>query len=254
MKKSAYFSDVAFAFTASFLPAICYLRYRGIPLAAAFFISLLFALGISLLTRLFLRRRYDEKQLKTYERKQAEMLAMHLAMLSQREQSLFCLERAQTLLDEKQGELQRKDGRFFIKTETRVAYCHFSLSPLTADQLLPILTYPTQLDTLLLCSGLTAEAKSLSARFSLRAIAVEEVYLRLKDAEQLPAEYKSAAAFTKKKKRRIQLWFQKSNAKPFLTGGSLVLVSSLFSPFPFYYLVMGCALILTSALVRIFGK
>ena len=67
----------------------------------------------------------------------------------------------------------------------------------------------------------------------LRAIAVEEVYLRLKDAEQLPAEYKSAAAFTKKKKRRIQLWFQKSNAKPFLTGGSLVLVSSLFSPFPF---------------------
>ena len=39
MKKSAYFSDVAFAFTLTFLPTLCYLRYRKLGLGISFVVA-----------------------------------------------------------------------------------------------------------------------------------------------------------------------------------------------------------------------
>ncbi len=316
MKKSAYLSDVAFAFTLTFLPTLCYLRYRKLGLGASFFIAALLGIAVCLLVAALMQKRYVKRKLKAAEQREAEMLRLHLALLSQKEQSQFFLERIHSLFhhtdggvdeasnteatdkasndansadgiginntgtatdrlnDNDNGEplddaylatddeqencdkpkLVTRDGKWFIETDSSVYYCCFSASAISANEALPLLSYPTQKEIALLCGEVSADAEGFFARFSLRFSTVNELYLRLKQAELLPKTYKSAAAFEKKKKRRFQLWFQKRNARPFLTGGTMVLVTSLFTPFPYYYLVTGCAMLLTAALVRLLGK
>lgn len=268
MKKSAYFSDIAFAFTLTFLPTLCYLRYRKLGLGASFAVAALFGIAVCLLVAALMQKRYVKRKLKAAEQREAEMLRLHLALLSQKDQSEFFLERINSLfssVDNIAGDGNKQetcdkpklvtwDGKWFIQTPSSVYYCCFSASAVSANEALPLLSYPTEKEIMLLCGEVSTDAEAFFARFSLRFSTVNELYLKLKQAELLPQTYKSAAAFEKKKKRRFQLWFQKRNARPFLTGGTMVLVTSLFTPFPYYYLVTGCVMLLTAALVRLLGK
>lgn len=268
MKKSAYFSDVAFAFTLTFLPTLCYLRYRKLGLGISFVIAALLGIAVCLIVAALMQKRYTKRKLQATEQREAEMLRLHLALLSQKEQSEFFLERINSLFSSvdnvaeggnkqencDEERLVVRDGKWFIETASTVYYCFFSASAISANEALPLLSYPTEKETVLLCGDVSTDAEGFFARFSLRFLTMGELYLKLKQAELLPQTYKSAAAFEKKKKRRFQLWFQKRNARPFFTGGALVLITSLFTPFPYYYLVMGCAMLLTAALVRLLGK
>ncbi len=259
MRKSAYFSDLAFAFFASFLPTLCFLRFRKLPLLWATLVAVLLAVGVCLIVGAFFRKKYTKQRLKLVERRQAEMLELHLALLTQPQQTDFFLERLPCLLDdlETMNEPLKKvkhAGHVLIECEKYVTYCRFSAAPLSADAALPILSYPTEKESILVCNTLDQSAKNLVAKFPVKVIEGQEVYLRLKEREALPKHYRSEAAFEKKKKRRLQLWLQKRNANPFLAGGALTLVSSLFSPFPYYYLMMGVSMVFLSAIVRIFGK
>ena len=56
-----------------------------------------------------------------------------------------------------------------------------------------------------------------------------------------------------KKKKRLRAWFAKSNSRRFLLGGTLILLTSLITPFPLYYIILGSALVLSAVFVRIFG-
>ena len=254
MKKLAHLSDVAFACVAAALPALCYLRYRGVTLLWSAIIALLLALGAGLLTWSFLRKKHASAVLKAGEKQQTEKLLFHLALLSPQQQADFFAPRTQSLVDQPTNETVRKAGRWFLLTDSQILYCLFTLAPLTADELLPLLGYEDTRAPVLLCNGLDKSAEQLAEKFSLQILFLPEIYLRLQKNNALPTVYKGERAFAKKKKRRFSLWFQKSNAKPFFTGGVLILLSSLFSPFPYYYLVMGSALVATSAAVRIFGK
>jgi hypothetical protein len=254
MKKLACFSDVAFAFTAAFLPSLCYLRYRQAPLLWAAMVSLLFGVGASMLTWSYLKRKYAAATLKKSEKRQMEQLLLHLALLSPKENMDFFTANAHALFGEEIEGRRLSAGKQFFYTSKQIIYCRFALSPLGADELTPLLSLEDNRTTVLLCNELDEKAKKLAAAFGVEVLTLPTVYLRLKESNRLPEGYKGEAAFTKKKKRRFSLWIQKSNAKPFLTGGALLLLSSLFSPFPYYYLVVGCAMITASAAVRIFGK
>ena len=320
MRKSAYFSDLVFAFCAASLPALCFLRFHRIPLFWAILAALLFGIGIALIVAQGMRKRFSSHALKASEMREREMLSLHLAMLSEREQTAFFAKRAETVLGEpitekskfeilslryaslqndsvrldfamgqggerKQevgsgerlareqgatsgrgteneqgatsgrgvaGRLDSSGGRF-LETATMVAYCRFRATPLSADDTLPILTHPTDKTPLLLCNALSDEAKNLVSRFGLRFIGIDEIYAKLKKAELLPDKYQSEPAFTKRK-TRIFSGFSKKNARPFFTGGAMVLVASLYSPFPYYYLVFGIALTAISVLVKVFAR
>lgn len=259
MRKSAYFSDLAFAFFASFLPALCFLRFQTLPLLWATLVSVLFSIGVCLVVGAFFRKKYTKQRLKLAERREAEMLELHLALLTKEQQTDFFLERLPCLLDgfETMNDPPKKvkyAGHVLIECEKQVVHCRFAAAPLSADAALPILSYPTEKESVLVCNALDQNAKNLVAKFPLKVIEGQEVYLRLKEKEALPKHYRSEAAFEKKKKRRFQLWLQKRNANPFLAGGALTLVSSLVSPFPYYYLIMGVSMVFLSAIVRIFGK
>ena len=380
MRKSAYFSDLIFAFCAASLPALCFLRFYRIPLFWAILAALLFGIGITLIVAQGMRKRFSSRALKASEMREREMLSLHLAMLSEREQTAFFAERAETVLGEPitekskfeilslryaslqndsvrldfamgQGEERKQEvgsgerltreqgatsgrgkeneqeatsgrgaeneqgatsgrgkeieqeatsgrgaeneqgatsgreteneqgatsgrgteneqgatsgqemagrldfsGGRFLETATMVAYCRFRATALSADDTLPILTHPTDKTPLLLCNALNDEAKNLVSRFGLRFIGIDEIYAKLKKAELLPDKYRSEPAFTKRK-TRIFSGFSKKNARPFFTGGAMVLVASLYSPFPYYYLVFGIALTAISVLVKMFAR
>ena len=79
-----------------------------------------------------------------------------------------------------------------------------------------------------------------------------DVYRMLKKGSALPEHYLGEDALPKKKKKR-ELWFAKSNSRRFLFGGTLILLTSLITPFPYYYLLSGSLLIISAVFVRIFG-
>ena len=253
MRKSAYFSDLAFAFCVSFLPTLCFLRFKKIPLAWAIALSALFAVGICLAVAAWMRRKYRTRKLKADEKQDTERLALHLALLSPAEQADFFAKRAAALFDEP-CTLQAQDGEYFLLTETQIAYAKFRASPLSADDTLPVLARHAEKKPVLLCNAVSADGIAFAKRFGLHVLAVEEIFLRLKDADALPKSYKSEAAFARRKKLSLTGFLQKRNARPFLTSGALVLSLSLFSPFPYYYLVMGLVLTAAAVLVKVFGR
>lgn len=256
MKKSAYFSDLAFTFVAVFLSTLCFLRFQSVPLGWAALAAGLLGVGMVFAVRVILRKKYQSELLKADERREAEMLAFDLALLSQQEASKWAQARWHVFFGKERIEtaLTQHRGKYFLEDDEHLGYCHFSGEPLRADSLLTLLSYPTEKKCVLLCNELTGEAKELAERFSMRTICKNEVYQTLKTAGLLPQTYKCAPAFEKKKKRRGKLWFQKRNANPFLSGGALTLLSSLFSPFPYYYIVMGIALVSLSAILRFWGS
>lgn len=254
MKKLACFSDVAFAFTAAFLPSLCYLRYRQAPLFWSAIVSLLFGVGVSMLTWSYLKKKYATATLKASEKRQMERLSLHLALLTPKEKTDFIMENANTLVGEEIEGRKLSSGKPFFYTDNQIVYCHFTLSALTADELTPLLSLGDNRAPVLLCNELDKTAEKLCSALSVKVLTLPTIYRKLKENERLPERYKGEEAFQKKKKRRFSLWIQKSNAKPFLTGGALLLLSSLISPFPYYYLVVGFAMVATSAAVRIFGK
>lgn len=254
MRKSAYFSDLAFVFTAVFLPALCFLRYRALPLGAALAASLLLAVGVCLPVAFLFQKKYNRKRLKNREQREAEKLILHLALLSQPEQAEFFLENLHCFFNDEKREIVFKNGYAFIQTDQKLAFPCFRASALTADETLPLLSYPTEKEIYLFCNELDGKAEGFLAKFPLITFDGRETYLRLNAANCLPERYKSEAAFQKKKGRRLQLWFKKQNAKPFFSGGAFLLISSLFSPFPYYYLICGILLVATSVFVKAFGK
>ena len=56
-----------------------------------------------------------------------------------------------------------------------------------------------------------------------------------------------------KLKARLRRVFSKKNARPFFTGGILLLFMSLFTFFPLYYLITGSILLLSSVFIRVLG-
>ena len=75
----------------------------------------------------------------------------------------------------------------------------------------------------------------------------------LKKENFLPSHNLCEHASTPQNKKRLHLYFAKSNSRRFLLGGVLILLTSLITPFPLYYLIFGSALVLSSIFVRIFG-
>ena len=254
MKKSAYLSDVLFAFIVLFLPMLCYLRFRGISLPISSLLAALCGVCSATLAALWMNRKYHGQKLQGEQRRQVELFSLHLALLSQREQAEFFAERISALSDTQSVRVVRWDGVYLLQTDDSLIYPLFSVEPITASRVLPLLTHPTEQKCRLISSPLTADAQTFLAKFSLQTTTAEETYLRLKAANALPERYKSERVFEKKRKRRFALWLQKKNARPFFTGGALLLLSSLFSPFPYYYVIVGTLLTFTSVLVRTFGK
>lgn len=250
MKKSAYYSDLFFAFFTTAVFLLCLLRYLRFPLFAAFLVAFLGGAAVALFLSFLWKRKKERLFLRKKEELEAEKLALHLALLSTEELKSFLRPRLSLLLDGAQP--YAVNGICFARTEKEVCSFCFSPTPLAADGVLPLLSQNGE-SYLLFCNSLSPEGEKFCSRFAVKVKTVNEIYSLLKENGALPLVYKSERAFTQKKKRSFKMRFAKANASRFFVGGSMLLLTSLIVPFPYYYLVSGSILLCAATLIRIFG-
>ncbi len=268
MKKSAFISDIIFAFAVVFLPVLCFFRYLRLPLVA----SLLFAAAAGILAAVpvwfFLDRKRDRLCLKKQDEEEKNKLLLHLALSTGKQNAEyfrnFFLSRAEKEAEEKEEpeKKERKEflcktkicgGLYAVETEDKLYFPLFTVRPADGDSAAVIVRAKSDKQKCLLCGELAPETEKLCAGFGVETTTGNEIYRMLKKEDFLPEHYLCENASAPKKKKRLRVYFAKSNSRHFLWGGVLILLTSLITPFPLYYLIFGSVLILSSIFVRIFG-
>ena len=248
MKRSAFISDIIFTFFTSFLCALVLFRFLGVRVIMANLLAIL--CGI-LVAAAFAAAKQNKRKLfflKKSDETLKEKLSLHLAALSDDDKTRFFIERLS-----EQDTPARRYGTLHVSTDDAIYFLKFTLSPVNADEILTISRCSTDKKKILLCNRLENDAGLLCERLRIEVLTIERVFLFLKERNALPEEYLPKAP-APEKHRRLRLWFSRKNAKRFLVGGGLILVTAFVSPFPYYYLVFGLALTASAILVRIFGR
>ena len=247
MKKSAFISDIIFTFFTTTIFTLCLFRFLSLGMFPAFLLSILCGILASLGIGAWLQSRRKEYFLKKSDEIQKQKLLLHLALLSDEQKTRYF----QTVLS--QTSPTQRLGKLRLSTDDNLYVLKFRFSPVTADEVATLSRLKTTKQRVLLCSEIEDAAARLCARLNVTVRTGEHVYNTIKTAQLLPQDYLGEEQPQNKRARRLRLCFAKSNAKRFLVGGLLVLLTSLITPFPYYYLITGTALVCTAIFIRVFG-
>lgn len=146
---------------------------------------------------------------------------------------------------------QIRGGR--IDTEAGSTYLKFQFEAVTADELSPVIRAEGGQKTVL-GAAFTDEAQKLAQAFGVTLKSAADVYTLVKDSGCMPEKL-----ITPPDQRggfRVKLSFRvrKSAWRGYLFSGVFLLLFSLFTVFPVYYVVSGGILLAVAATVRFFGK
>lgn len=244
MKKSAFISDVLFAFFTSFLFSICLFRYKKIGLLLAFSLAVFCGALCAVSVFAYLKSKRKNFFLKKSDEDRKNKLLFHLTLLSN-DQVVDFFKKTLSPNAQRRGKLQ-------VFTETEAYFLHFKFSPVNADALTDFFRLRTSKQKILLCSGIDEQARALCKQFHVEIKTETDVYALLKEKNAIPDHFLGEPS-PKTQKKRFQGWLAKKNYKHFLLAATLILLSSLWTPFPTYYLIFGAVLLLASVLIRIFG-
>ncbi|MBE5752593.1 MAG: hypothetical protein E7343_00805 [Clostridiales bacterium] len=261
MKKSAYYSDLIFTFAFLGFCALFLLRYFKIPLIFSLILSVSFGLAGSYLLSLYLKKKRELFALKKSEEDEKESLCFYLKLATEEEiinffkpilPFLLSLLNAPNTTNEY---AQKKDENNLSKLflQGYAFFPIFKFNEITCDDIARF--YPKlkqEPAPVLLFDKATLEAQSLIEKLGILNIDGNKLYKALKSNDSIPKEYPIKTAMPVKRKKR-NIAFAKSNSKRFFSGGAMILASSVFIPYPAYYVISGCLLLLTSVFVRIFG-
>lgn len=266
MKKSAYYSDLIFTFSLLFFCALFLLRYWKISLPFSILISAIFGGVGAYLLSLRLRKRQKIFALKKSEELEKNDFMFYLCLIPIEEQIEFLKSRLPFLLrllkDENSENSEQENPNIvqdavqttgIIRLDEYAFLPLFRFRPLTEDDIARAFSkLKTETSPVLLCNKLSAESKLLLEKLSIQVLLGEEIYRAFKDNYALPEEFPVKTATPIKQKRR-SVFFAKSNSRRFFTCGIMLLLSSVFIPYPIYYLSIGVLLLAIALLVRIFG-
>ena len=246
MKRSAFISDILFALFSAFLFTLCLFRYLAIPLSLAIILALVCGGLTALSVGAFLQSKRKILLLKKSDEAEKEKLLLHLALLSDEEKTKFFLKRLSS-----EHTIARRFTCLRIYTDQAFYALQFSIAPVNADDVLRFSRLKTSKRKILLCSKIEDTAYTLCKRLNIQAVKGEEVYSLLKQQNALPDQYLSEEPLSNKK--HLRLWLHRTNAKRFLIASACILISALFSPFPYYYLLFGGIFLIVALCIRIFG-
>ncbi len=246
MKKSAFISDLIFTFLAAALFTLCLFRYLKLTLLPASLLAIACGLLAAASVGAFLQSKRRTYFLKSSDEAQKEKLMRHLLFLSDEGRTRFFLDRLST-----PEHPAKRFGALRIYTKDALYALRFSYTPVSADEILRFSRVRTKKQKLVLCRQADDSALALARQLNIKLLAADEVYALCKNS--LPERFLGEECAEKKRKRRMKLWFSKTNARRFLLAAVLTLVSALLSPFPYYYIVFGGVLLLLALLVRILG-
>lgn len=102
----------------------------------------------------------------------------------------------------------------------------------------------------LYCTEIEEEAAALLETFGAKSVAIDEIFAAAKLLGALPEEAVTLANEKKARGFRLRA-ISKKTARGLLISAGILLFSSLFSPFPYYYRAMGLILLALSLAVRL---
>lgn len=105
-----------------------------------------------------------------------------------------------------------------------------------------------------MATAFTKEADALALAFGIRQMDAGKVYALLKDTDKLPENYIMGSRMKRSIKNGLKLRLSKKSWKGYLLAGTSLLLFSLISVFPVYYIAAGGLLLAAAVLVRVFGK
>ncbi|MGN1062135.1 MAG: hypothetical protein ACI4RO_03315 [Candidatus Scatosoma sp.] len=102
----------------------------------------------------------------------------------------------------------------------------------------------------LFCSGADEDAAALLTRFGVKIFTAEDVFARTKETNAFPREVEELAK-EKKAKKFVLRGITKKTSRGLLVSAGILLFTSLFSPFPYYYRALSLILLALSLAVRL---
>ncbi len=247
MKKSAYISDILFTFFLTAIFTLCLFRYLKISMA----LSILLAVVCGALSATIIGVWQGSKRKHVFLKKSDETLKnkllLHLCLLSdERKSALFYNLLRQT------GEVKRI-GKLRLVDENNFYFLLFRFLPVSPDDIATLTRLKTHKQKIVFCNEIDENALRLCARMNVKVCDGDEIFRLLRDKNALPEKYLGDSENDKKRKIHFKLCFSKRNSRRFFVGGALILLTSLLTPFPYYYLISGTALLIVAVCVRVFG-
>lgn len=282
-------SDTAFVFSIAFLLFFCIFRFYLNGLWAALLCALAAGGAAGTLFFFFLRARRKKRHASEGEKEEIGKLAFHLAMDSPENNAELiarCLTReheraeetaggkeeaqpesaagkAATSAEEAAGNTaesaeqaaapfaQIRGGR--IDTEAGSTYLKFQFEAVTADELSPVIRAEGGQKTVL-GAAFTDEAQKLAQAFGVTLKSAADVYTLVKDSGCMPEKLITPPEPRGGFRAKLSFRVRKSAWRGYLFSGVFLLLFSLFTVFPVYYVVSGGILLAVAAAVRFFGK
>ena len=249
MKKSAFISDVIFTFFLVWIVTLCIFRHLQLPLVTALLLSVACGVLSACAHTALLQSKRKTLLLKRSDAALQEKLSMHLSLLGDEEKTkLFS-----AALSAMENAPVKRVGKLRLQSETRLYFLCFRFAPVTTDDVARYSRFQSGKQKTLVCNRIEENALELCTRLHIQVHAGDFAFRLLQSQNTLPKTYLCDEIQKDKRKHRLRLCFARSNAKRFLTSATLILLLSLITPFPFYYLVFGGVLILLALLIRIFG-
>lgn len=239
--------DVLFYSFAAFLVALGILRYYRLPAAICFGVSIPVALAVGIITFLLVARSRRRFFLNRSETAKTQALMLHLTL--EKDERVRALLLAAICADGKEAHCEGDA----LKTEGIVLVPLFTMQPITADAVAVLLKkYGTE-PFAIACNALTPEAEKLLATFGRTAVKAREIYELVERTNTMPNPLICGQIPKKDVRTRARRALSKRNARPFFVSGLLLLIMSLFTFFPVYYLISGSVLVCVSIFIRAFG-
>lgn len=239
--------DVLFYTVAAWFLSLGILRYYRVGTAVAILCSTLIALAAGGTAFIFIHTRHRKRNLSAQEQKKRDALLLHFAL--EKEERIRAALLTAYLADGRDAHCE-KDG---LKVDGTAVVPLFTMQPVSADAVARLIREYGAEPFRLACNSLTPEAEKLLAEFGLSAEGGNEVYELFERTGTTPEKLICGELPRNTAKKKLRRSFSKKNARPFFVSGLLLLIMSLFTFFPIYYLVTGSILLLSSVFIRAFG-
>jgi len=244
--KFSILTDVLFYSAAVWLLSFTIFRYYALPLWLCIAVAVALALATGMTVFLFASGKQSKKLLNKREREAKDALMLHLTLASDT-QVLTAFHRAFAADGQP---VSLTDGRLELDGKTILPL--FTMEATTADSVAACMRkYGSTF--VLLCNKLSPEAEKLLQTFEIKSIAGDEVYRLFRETKTTPNPLICGELPRRTLKNKMRVAFSKTNSRPYFVSGSFLLIMSLFTIFPTYYLISGIVLLVCSVLIRFLG-
>ena len=187
MKKTAFISDILFAFFISTLSSLCLFRYLGAGTRGSLVLALLCGGLTACSVCAFLQSKRRSFFLKRTDEAKKTQLFTHLALLS---------DKAKTEFFEQTIQRGKRIAPLRIQTAEHLYFLCFRFSPVSADEIARLSRLKSSKKKIVLCNRIDENAVALADNLGVGYQTAESVYQLVKDAGRLPEEFLGEETFS----------------------------------------------------------